>query len=87
MAKGEILRGMICKAIKSTGAVEAVKEEFQKRLVNNYPGATFAVRRAHSDGLSVMGGTARDKEVIDVMLQNTRVSMEEWFDFMSNILE
>ena len=61
------------------GAVEALKEEFQKRLDDNYPGATFAVRRAHSDGLSVMGGTARDKEVIDVMLQNTWESADDWF--------
>jgi len=61
------------------GAVEALKEEFQKRLDENYPGATFSVRRAHSDGLSVMGGTPRDKEVIDVMLQNTWESADDWF--------
>lgn len=61
------------------GAVEAFKIEFGKRLKRNYPGATFAVRRAHSDGLSVMGGTARDKEVIDVMLRNTWESADDWF--------
>ncbi|WP_259275050.1 DinI family protein [Rahnella variigena] len=65
--------------MKSAGAVEASKEEFQKRLDDHYPGATFAVRRVHSDGLSVMGGTARDKEVIDVMLQNTWESAEDWY--------
>lgn len=61
------------------GAVEAFKVEFEQRLERNYPGATFSVRRAHSDGLSVMGSTARDKEVIDVMLQNTWESADDWF--------
>lgn len=53
------------------GAVEAFKVEFERRLERNYPGASFSVRRARSDGMSVVGGTPRDKEVIDVMLQNT----------------
>ncbi|WP_439291815.1 MULTISPECIES: DinI-like family protein [Rahnella] len=29
--------------------------------------------------MSVMGGAARDKEVIDVMLQNTWESADDWF--------
>lgn len=60
------------------GSVQALKEEFQKRLDDSYPSATFAVRRAHSYGLSVVSGTARDKEVIDVMLQNMWESLEDW---------
>ncbi len=32
------------------GAVEAFREEFQKRLERSYPDATFSVRRAGSDG-------------------------------------
>jgi DNA-damage-inducible protein I len=56
-----------------------LNEESQKRLDDHYPGAKFAVRRAHSDGLSVMGGAARDKEVIDVMLQNTWESADDWY--------
>lgn len=61
------------------GAVEAFMVEFEKRLERNYPGATFSVRRAGSDGMSVMGGTPRDKEVIDVMLQDTWESADDWF--------
>ena len=61
------------------GAVEAFKVEFEKRLESNYPGATFSVRRAGSDGMSVMGGTPRDKEVVDVMLQETWESADDWF--------
>ncbi|WP_447867170.1 DinI-like family protein [Rahnella bonaserana] len=62
-----------------------LKDEFQKRLGGAYLGAPFTVRWPHSDGLSVLGGTARDKEMIDVMLQNTWESADDWFDFMSNI--
>ena len=61
------------------GAVEAFREEFQKRLERSYPDATFTVRRAGSDGMSVMGGTTHDKEVIDVMLQDTWESADDWF--------
>jgi len=61
------------------GAVEDFKAEFEKRLERNYPSATFSVRRAGSDGMSVMGGTPRDKEVIDVMLQDTWESADDWF--------
>ncbi|MCW2103712.1 UNVERIFIED_ORG: DNA-damage-inducible protein I [Rahnella aquatilis] len=46
------------------GAVEAFKAEFEKRLERNSPGAMFSERRPDNDG-------PRDKEVIDVMLQDT----------------
>ncbi len=61
------------------GAVEAFKAEFEKSLERNYPGAKLSVRRAGSDGMSVMGGTPRDKEVVDVMLQDTWESADDWF--------
>jgi len=61
------------------GAVEAFKAEFEKRLEISYPEATFSVRRAGSDGMSVMGGSTHDKEVIDVMLQETWESADDWF--------
>lgn len=61
------------------GAVEAFKVEFEKRLESNYPGATFSVRRAGSDGMSVMGGSPDDREDIDLMLQETWESADDWF--------
>ncbi|MDR3431574.1 MAG: DinI-like family protein [Rouxiella aceris] len=60
-------------------AVEAFKEEFGKRLERNYLGATFSVRRVGRYGMSVMSGTTHDKEVIDVMLQETWESADDWF--------
>jgi len=60
------------------GAVEALCAEFGKRLDENYPDVTFSVRRAHSDRLSVMCGTTHDKEIIDVMLQETWESADDW---------
>ncbi len=61
------------------GAVEAFKTEFEKKLTRDYPDATFSVRRAGNDGMSVMGGSPHDKEVIDVMLQDTWESADDWF--------
>lgn len=61
------------------GAVEAFKTEFEKRLTRAYPDAKLSVRRAGNDGMSVMGGTTHDKEVIDVMLQDTWERADDWF--------
>ena len=61
------------------GAVEAFEVEFDKRLERNYPGATFSVRRAGSDGMSLLGGSPHDREVIDMMLQETWESADDWF--------
>ncbi len=61
------------------GAIEAFEVEFKKRLDHNYPDAKFSIRRAGSDGMSVMGGTTHDREVIDVMLQETWESADDWF--------
>ncbi|MEE8728632.1 MAG: DinI-like family protein [Rahnella inusitata] len=60
-------------------AVETFKVKFEKRLERSYPGARFSVRRAGSDGMSVMGGTPDDKDAIDVMLQETWESADDWF--------
>ena len=61
------------------GAIEAFEVEFKQRLDHNYPDAKFTVRLANSDGMSVIGGTTHDREVIDVMLQQTWESSDEWF--------
>ncbi len=44
------------------GAVEGFKVEFEKRFERNYPGAMFSVRRAGSDGMSVMAGRLTTEE-------------------------
>ena len=61
------------------GAVDAFKVEFGKRLERNYPGATFGVRRAGNDGMSVLGGSPDDREAIDILLQDTWESADDWF--------
>ncbi|MFU2317958.1 DinI-like family protein [Rahnella sp. PCH160] len=63
----------------AASAVEAFRAEFQKRLERSYPDATFSVRRAGNDGMSVLGGSTHDREVIDVMLQETWESADDWF--------
>lgn len=61
------------------GAVEAFKTEFEKRLTRDYPDAKFSVRRAGNDGMSVLGGSPDDREAIDMMLQETWESADDWF--------
>jgi DNA-damage-inducible protein I len=61
------------------GAVEAFRAEFEKRLTRDYPDAKFSVRRAGNDGMSVLGGSPDDREAIDMMLQETWESADDWF--------
>lgn len=61
------------------GAVEAFKTEFEKRLTRAYPDAKLSVRRTGSDGMSVLGGSPDDREAIDLMLQETWESADDWF--------
>ena len=61
------------------GAVEAFRAEFEKRLTRDYPDATLSVRRAGNDGMTLTGGSTHDREVIDMMLQETWESADDWF--------
>ncbi|WP_058913315.1 DinI-like family protein [Entomohabitans teleogrylli] len=62
-----------------TGAVQALEVELLRRLNQNYEDCQLTIRRAGSDGLSVHGGIADDKEVIQEILRETWESADDWF--------
>lgn len=61
------------------GAVPALETEFLKRLHNQYENCSLVIRRAGSDGLSVIGGDKDDKKKIEKFLQETWESADDWF--------
>ena len=61
------------------GAVPALEQELLKRISQNYAGCKLVVRRAGSDGLSIIGGEKADKKRIEEILQETWESADEWF--------
>ncbi|WNJ80587.1 DinI-like family protein [Cedecea neteri] len=61
------------------GAVAALEQEFLKRISQSYSDCKLIVRRASSDGLSIIGGEKSDKKRIEEILQETWESADEWF--------
>ncbi|EBP0013927.1 DNA damage-inducible protein I [Salmonella enterica] len=61
------------------GAVPALEQELSKRLRRNFENCTLIIRRAGSDGLSVLGSTDDDKKRIEEILQETWESADDWF--------
>ena len=61
------------------GTVPALEKELLRRLNQNYEDCKLTIRRAGSDGLSVYGGIADDKEVIQEILRETWESADDWF--------
>lgn len=61
------------------GAVPALEQELSKRLSRNFEDCKLIIRRAGSDGLSVLGGADDDKKRIEEILQETWESADEWF--------
>lgn len=61
------------------GAVPALEKELLKRLSNQYEDCSLNIRRAGSDGLSVLGGNKDDKKKIESILQGSWESADEWF--------
>lgn len=61
------------------GAVPALEQELSKRLNRDFDGCKLIVRRAGSDGLSVLGGADDDKKRIKEILQETWESADDWF--------
>lgn len=53
------------------GAVAAIEQEFQKRLLKSYPDCRVAVRLGARDNLSVLGAEKGAKERIENILQET----------------
>ena len=61
------------------GAIPALEKELLKRLNNQYENCNLIIRRAGSDGLSVIGGEKEDKKKIEKILQETWESADDWF--------
>ncbi|WP_336981788.1 MULTISPECIES: DinI-like family protein [unclassified Cedecea] len=61
------------------GAVPALEQELLKRISQSYADCRLTVRRAGSDGLSIVGGEKSDKKRIEEILQETWESADEWF--------
>lgn len=61
------------------GAVPALEKELLRRLNQNYEDCKLTIRRAGSDGLTVLGGMDGDKETIEEILQDTWESADDWF--------
>lgn len=61
------------------GAIPALEKELLKRLGNQYENCSLIIRRAGSDGLSVLGGDKEDKKKIEAILQETWESADDWF--------
>jgi hypothetical protein len=61
------------------GAVPALEKELLRRISENYSDCKLTIRRASSDGLSILGGEKGDKQRIEEILQETWESADDWF--------
>lgn len=61
------------------GAVPALEKELLKRLQEQFDNCTLVIRRAGSDGLSVIGGEKEIKKKVEEILQQTWESADDWF--------
>ncbi|QDL31466.1 DinI-like family protein [Serratia liquefaciens] len=61
------------------GAVAAIEQEFQKRLLKQFPDCRVSVRLGGQDNLSVLGAEKSVKERVENILQETWESAEDWF--------
>lgn len=67
------------KKAQPDGAEPALEAELLRRLSQKYENCKLSVRRAVTDGLSVLGGIDGDKETIEEILQETWESADDWF--------
>ncbi|EBC2264493.1 DinI family protein [Salmonella enterica] len=61
------------------GAIPALEKELLKRLQNQYENCNLTIRRGGQDGLSIVGATDGDKKRIQIILQETWESADDWF--------
>ncbi|HBM7636599.1 DNA damage-inducible protein I [Enterobacter cloacae] len=61
------------------GAVPALEKELLKRLHNRFDNCSLVIRRAGTDGLSVVGAEKDAKKTIEEILQETWESADDWF--------
>lgn len=59
-------------------ALPAVGQELLRRLVHNFNNCSLVIRRASAVGLTVLGGVEGDKKQLEKILQNTRLSADDW---------
>ncbi|HBZ1071748.1 TPA: DinI family protein, partial [Klebsiella pneumoniae] len=50
-----------------------------RRLDQNFNNCSLVIRRASSDGLTVLGGMDGDKTRVEEILQDTWESADDWF--------
>ncbi|MFN1150180.1 DinI-like family protein [Serratia liquefaciens] len=62
------------------GAVAAIEQEFQKRLLKQFPNCRVAVRLGGQDNLSVLGAEKETKKRVEEILQETWESADDWFE-------
>jgi hypothetical protein len=62
-----------------TGAEAALEIELLRRLSQSYEDCKLTIRRAGTDGLSVLGGADGDKKRVEQILQETWESADDWF--------
>ncbi len=60
------------------GAVPALEKELLRRLDQNFNNCSLVIRRASSDGLTVLGGMDGDKKRVEEILQDTWESADDW---------
>jgi len=60
-------------------AVSALEKELLTRLQDQVGDCTLVIRRAGSDGLSVLGGEKDAKKKVEEILQQTWESADDWF--------
>lgn len=58
------------------GAIPALETELLKRLNKPFPDCKLTIKRAGSDGLTVIGG---EKKEVEKILQETWESADDWF--------
>lgn len=68
---------MIAKKLPD-GAVPALEKELLRRLDQNFNNCSLVIRRASSDGLTVLGGMDGDKNV-SRKSSKIRESADDWF--------
>ncbi|AHK21550.1 DinI-like family protein [Yersinia similis] len=61
------------------GAEQALQTELIKRLSVQFPECSVSVRRAASDGASILRVTDTEREGIVTILQETWESADKWF--------
>ncbi|HBL7051328.1 TPA: DinI family protein [Enterobacter cloacae] len=61
------------------GAMPALENQLLKRLRNQFEDCSLVVRCAGSDGVIVYGDAKEARKTVEVILQETLESADDWF--------